>query len=445
MKNIDLICMSFSNLYRRKLRTILTILGVIVGTASIVVMLSLGLGLKKSSIEQIEKQGGLTTITVYLNEFADNSVDSESEKKVQRLDDSVVNEIKKISNIKLVSPVLQLTALAKYGAYEAYLTITGMTEEALNNMGLNIGRGKLPSSKSALELFWGNMVQNNFYSTKGNDTTVSIDPMKDTIFYILDTEAYYQWKNPDTTSGTVPAVPPKKYLIPVSGVLAGGADEYTNQSYEVYAEIDTFKDFVKKAFKNKAIPGQPTRKNGKPYKELVYNQIYVQVDGIDHVESVQKTIRELGLEANSNMEWLKQVQEQMKSIQLGLGAIGAVSLFVAAIGIANTMMMSIYERTKEIGILKVLGCDLSDIYHMFLLEAGGIGIIGGALGIVLSFGISFVVNIVTKNISEQLVSYIPPWLCFSALIGATIVGIIAGLFPALRAMRLSPLAALRNE
>lgn len=105
---------------------------------------------------------------------------------------------------------------------------------------------------------------------------------------------------------------------------------------------------------------------------------------MSHVEEVQKAIREMGFQANSNIEWLQQMQ-QMKTIQMVLGGIGAVSLFVAAIGIANTMMMSIYERTKEIGILKVLGCDLSDIRRIFLIEAGSIGLAGGMTGLAVFF------------------------------------------------------------
>ena len=128
---------------------------------------------------------------------------------------------------------------------------------------------------------------------------------------------------------------------------------------------------------------------------------------------------------------------------------GAVSLFVAAIGIANTMMMSIYERTKEIGVIKVLGCSLRNIKQMFLLEAAFIGFIGGLVGNILSFLISFAINaIVTSSGAmgvEGNISYIPFWLAAASMIFAVFVGMAAGYFPALRAMRLSPLAAIHNE
>ena len=113
------------------------------------------------------------------------------------------------------------------------------------------------------------------------------------------------------------------------------------------------------------------------------------------------------------------------------------------------MMMSIYERTKEIGVMKVIGCSLKNIKQMFLLEAAFIGFVGGVIGSVLSFLMSFVINFLTGNGSaiglDGNISYIPPWLVAAALTFAVLVGMTAGYFPAKRAMRLSPLAAIRNE
>ena len=128
-----------------------------------------------------------------------------------------------------------------------------------------------------------------------------------------------------------------------------------------------------------------------------------------------------------------------------LGGIGAVSLIVAAIGITNTMMMSIYERTKEIGVMKVIGCDMRDIRSLFLLEAGFIGLIGGLAGIAFSFLISLVINRIVAGMGmEMTLSYIPAWLAASSVVFAVFVGMASGFFPALRAMRLSPLAAIRR-
>ena len=170
------------------------------------------------------------------------------------------------------------------------------------------------------------------------------------------------------------------------------------------------------------------------------------VDSIENVTEVQNTINSMGYQASSNAEWVQATQAQYRNVQLVLGGIGAVSLLVAAIGITNTMMMSIYERTKEIGIMKVLGCDLRNIQMLFLLEAAYIGLIGGVVGLAFSYGISALINRVVQSMGNTMtLSYIPPWLALLSLVFAILVGMVSGFFPSLRAMRLSPLAAIRSE
>ena len=120
-----------------------------------------------------------------------------------------------------------------------------------------------------------------------------------------------------------------------------------------------------------------------------------------------------------------------------------MALLVAAIGIMNTMMMSIFERTKEIGIIKVLGCRIDNIAGLFLAESAYIGLFGGALGLGLSFGISLLLNQLLA--SSGLRSIIPAYLAFGAVGFSIIVALAAGMYPAIRAMKLSPLAAIRNE
>ena len=463
MNKVDLLRMSLSSLWRRKLRTVLTVLGVVVGTASIVVMISLGLGLNKSSMEQIEQYGGLTTITVYPNESgysyttysgggvmieSSSSSDSSSNEPI-RIDDAMMETLSQIEHVEVASPVLSISALAKQGIWEGNIYIRGMSQEALEKMNLEAAEGTIPTSEDELQLFYGNTVITNFYNARTQQyywetgELPEVDFMNDPMFVIFDMDAYYNNKYGGTDENGTPVPAPKKYVVPACGVMAGGEEEY-GASY-VLCNVNALKKQLTKAFKGKAIPGQPTNSAGKPYKEIYYDEAYIRVDDMDHVEEVQEQIRALGLQANSNVEWMNQVKEQSRSIQAALGGIGAVSLFVAAIGIANTMMMSIYERTKEIGVMKVLGCDLSAIRNMFLTEAGFIGLIGGAIGLVLSYIISAVINFVMKGMYASGISYIPIYLAVVALVFAVFIGMLAGLFPALRAMRLSPLAAIRNE
>ena len=451
--------MSLSSLWRRKLRTILTMLGVVVGTASIVVMISLGLGLQRASMKQIEQYGGLTTITVYSGDngyyyydggMAVSESGSDSNEPV-RINDSMIETLSQIEHVEIVSPVLSIYVKAKQGVWEGDFNIRGMSREALEKMNIKVAEGTLPTSDTELQLFYGNTVITNFYNAKTQQyywetgELPDVDFMGTPMFVIFDTDAYWNYKYGGTDENGAPVAAPKKYVVPACGVMEGGPEDWGENSYYALCDVNALKTQLKKAFKGKNISGQPTNKSGKPYKELYYDEAYVRVDDMKNVTAVQEQIRALGLQPQSNVEWMEQVQEQSRSIQAALGGIGAVALFVAAIGIANTMMMSIYERTKEIGIMKVLGCDMAAIRNMFLTEAGFIGLIGGTAGLILSYGISAIINFVMKEGYYADISYIPFYLAALALVFAVLIGMLAGLFPALRAMKLSPLAAIRNE
>ena len=461
MKFPDLLIMSMNNLRRRKLRTVLTVLGVIIGTAAIVVMVSLGIGLNEMTMEQIASWGSLTTIEVYSQSSgggmqmmgaAVSSQNSESEPNY--ITDKVIDNFKRIPHVTGVSPVLNMNVVMRQGAYiSTYVQLKGVSQSYLEQ--LELAEGRLPQP-GELGLVFGNGVIRDFTNAKTGkgywDTgeMPDVDPMGKPMFVIFDMDAYYQSQGSGSSSDRTPVKPPKKYMIETTGMLAGGENGYSNYSWYVFTDIDGLKAQLKKVFKKGTpIPGQPTNKKGKPLNELVYNSAEVFVDDMENVTQVQEQLAAMGYQVNSQMDFLESSRQQSNMVQAVLGGIGAVSLFVAAIGIANTMMMSIYERTKEIGVMKVLGCDMGNIRNMFLIESGFIGFMGGTIGVALSYGVSAIVNRFV-NMSQSMglsgdLSRIPPWLSMAAIGFAVFVGMAAGFMPAVRAMKLSPLAALRNE
>lgn len=445
MKFVDLLAMSLKNLSRRKLRTALTVLGVVIGTASIVVMVSLGIGLSEMNRELIASFGSLTEITVNAPYNADNTKDP------LYLTDDAVKQMRKLPHVTDVYPMLQVDVLMRQGKYSSNATLNGVPYEYLKKIPL--GQGALSSaSDKELRLIYGNAIIQWFTDSKGNNTywdtgkLPDVDFMGKPMFVIFDTDTYYQSQN----GGENAPKPPKKYLIKADGVVEGGVDDYNSYAYNVYTRLDLLETQLRRIFKKKPIPGQPTNKKGKPYNYFIYNSCIVNVDEVEQVTGVQKKLTDMGFQASSNADWMQQSEQQSNMIQAVLGGIGAVSLFVAAIGIANTMMMSIYERTKEIGIIKVLGCDMKVIRNMFLLESGFIGFLGGVVGLLFSAGVSFAINHLLKigqamTGMEGNISRIPLWLAASSVGFAVLIGMAAGFFPALRAMKLSPLAAIRNE
>ena len=195
MRWSDLLRMSISSLKRRKLRTFLTVLGVVIGTASIVVMISLGLGLQESMYAEVEKNGGTTGITVTGKEssgmYPGGSSDEEGKKYIT---DDVIKELRTLGNVKSVEPVYNLSAIALKGRYEGSVELCGMTPEGIQSLNLALeAGGRLPDPGSAqLELLYGNAVLSNFYD-KGTgknywDTgeAPDIDLKNDSLFLILD-------------------------------------------------------------------------------------------------------------------------------------------------------------------------------------------------------------------------------------------------------------------
>ena len=390
----------------------------------------------------------------------------EEEQPTKYINDQLLARLSKLEHVTLASPVYELPVVLLKGGYEGNGQLLATTPEAMEARNINLAEGTLPKPNSGhLNLVYGNGVLTMFNekgSGKGYYETgrlPDIDLAKDSVFLILDQEGYYSQGSQNggeasgsSDSGDGKQAQPKtiaKHVAKASGIVAGSPDEYNANYYNIFCDLDTLKQILKKEFNGRVIPGQPTTKSGKPYKEFCYSYAQLKVDDIDSVDSVARIVREMGYNVETNAEYLDSMKGQFAIVQAVLGGIGAVSLLVAAIGIANTMMMSIYERTKEIGVIKVLGCSLKNIKQMFLIEAAFIGLIGGVIGNILSFLMSFVINILTGNGAamgiDGNISYIPWWLVILSMGFAMLVGVAAGYFPALRAMRLSPLAAIRSE
>ncbi len=455
MKLKDMLKMSLSNLWKRRVRTILTVLGVIIGVSSIVVMMSLGMGLERAMLSEIQDAASMTTIEVSAPyDYGSNSGNESGSQADQYLSDSTVESLEVLDHVSGAYPELQVDVIAKFGKYICYVNLTGLPTEAMEIMNIPLESGELPSDENELTFLYGNMALNGYYNPKTGDSpyyetgeTLDYDLMNKPVQVYLDSDAYWAMQSGTSGEDGTQTKAPKKYSIKTAGVVAGGDSSYNSFSWNTYCNLEALKKALKKEFRNEAIPGQPTTKSGKAYKDIYYNTILVVVDDFNNVEEVQQTIQNMGYETYSEAEWIKQSQKEMSYIEAVLGGIGAVSLLVAAIGIANTMMMSIYERTKEIGIMKVLGCDMKNIGGMFLMEAGYIGFFGGVIGLGFSFLISFVINQVTGGLygSDVGISYIPVWLCVVTILFAVLIGMMAGYFPARRAMKLSPLAAIKTE
>lgn len=451
MRIDDLIMMSVRSLWRRKLRTFLTILGVVIGASSIILMLSLGIAMDSNFKEQMANMQSLTIIEVYPNNWEDPNA--------PKLDDKALENIQQIEGVQMVIPIRTLNAYLEFGKYRTnwQVEIRGLSADEMAVLGYKVGEGSLfgPEDKNVILL--GKELTREF-AKKGQEINwrnppppmefkVGEDVLK------LDI-GQYSWDTgePATDMEGNQIEPPKVSKVTVMGMF--GEEDWEN-NYSCVIPVELFNKLQEEQERyNKKLYGEEGNNNN--YDDgNKYRNLRVKVANEDAVLAVQQALNDAGYRAYSPMEYLNEMKKASASIQIMLGGIGAISLIVAAIGITNTMMMSIYERTKEIGVMKVIGARLTDIKKMFLVEALLIGAIGGAVGVLFSYILSYGLNKFGPQIAGEMfamlgsggsnVSIIPSWLALSALVFSTVIGLISGYFPARRAMGLSALSAIRTE
>lgn len=175
----------------------------------------------------------------------------------------------------------------------------------------------------------------------------------------------------------------------------------------------------------------------------VYDEIAVKCSDYLLVNEVKDAINAMGYETTSLQDAIEAAQKNTNQTKNMLGAIGVIAALVAAIGIINTMLMNIMERSKELGVYKVIGCATNNIFEIYIVESALIGFVGGVLGVVMSYIASYIVNAVMEG--TEFVSVIPSYLPILAILFAVVLSVLAGLYPSIKAMRQSPLAAIRRD
>lgn len=440
MSSIDLIRMTLRNLLSRKARTLLTIIGVVIGMTSIVIMISIGIGMQEGFKEQLNQMGSLNTINVRPYNFGPVS-EGDGNKKTQPLDDKAVTLFSQIEGVKAVIPFYEASAKLASGKYVAYAQVQGVNPDMMPELGIVPAEGRLLNGSDTLSIMAGSQMPNNFYNPKAtygySSGMPKVDMLKDKLTFSLDMR-YGEPLFPG--EGTTNTKKPLSYKIKTVGVIQGGNYEH---DYYIFMNITELKKLIKDYNK--------TKKSNEVIPIKDYSKIIVKANNMKDVQTIQKKIKDAGFFADSLTDILESMQKAYAGIQMVLGAIGAMSLLVAAIGITNTMVMSIYERTREIGIMKVIGAALDDIKKLFLFESGMLGFIGGLLGLVFSYLISFIINkagLTILNMGMQGIgktSIIPIWLAAGGLVFTTFMGIVSGYFPARRAMRLSALEAIKKD
>lgn len=447
MRLSDLLAASLASLRQRPFRTFMTVLGVVIGTVSVIVMVSLGVGMSQSMLDSMASNASLREVSIY-----SMPADAAERGLPTQLDESAVSYLSDFEHVEQVWPIYNVESIADVDGAGQWLQIQAVPQSLLQSLELPLAWGAIPGPGQP-GIVVGDMVPGQFY-VESTGEVKEVDFTSQTLFLTFDTSSTGGpgldpgVDDGDGGEGTA-TTPPKRVIMPVSAMIQGDPNQpWGVNSMAVYADFDATLEVLKKAMPGKALPGQPATSDGKPKPGFVYSMIRLQTADPQAAELLLTALRDDGIDAQVDIEWIREAQSQAVLIQAVFGGIGFVSLLVAAIGIANTMMMSVYERTHEIGVMKVLGASLGDIRRMFLFESASLGFFGGLLGLLISLAGSSVINSVAGaqmgDLGMTQISVIPVWLMLGAVGFATLVGTLAGMAPAYRASRLSPLAAIRT-
>lgn len=397
MKWIDIVRMAFGNLKRNKMRTVLTVSGVVVGIGAIVFLVSLGFGLQRLMVSKVANLEALTVITV-----------RPGNKKETTITDSTITKFKTFGEVTDISPILSFPAQITEKNATSETVIYGIEPKYFGLEDIKIDYGQKFSGDDAKEAI------------------VSVASLKS-----------LNLTNPDNVLGK--ELDFKVIQLDESGNIKKGA----NDILKLKIVGLTSEEKIKYSY----VPIEVVKKLG----QSQYSQVKIKVAQRQQVGPVRKAVESMGYPTSSVKDTVDQIDQAFVIIRSVLGGFGMIALFVAAIGIFNTMTISLLERTHEIGIMKAIGGRNKDVARMFTTESAIIGLIGGILGVccgwLLGFTLNSLANFLAVKVGGQANSYFYTPSDFALIVigFSFLVSTIAGIWPARRASKLNPLEALRYE
>lgn len=487
MKWTDYLRTALKNFLRQKLRTFLTITAITVGSLSVILMLSLLISVRQSVMDAFQAIGAfnLVTVTRDPNAVSDNpqlissSNNDPTSDEGKMIDDTTLTQIKNLPHVVDATPILSVwvkTIHLDGQAKKLWSNILAYQPET-NVLTLPVLAGRNLQADDLDKI----VVGARFVETYGY-TSHPQDLIGQNV--VMDFEAG-GGSAPDW--GDLPEQPPmnadkdwyeahQKTGVEIRAEIVGVADNRTLDDSQNYISLgwarrlmtsvswqydDTARKQCEDAQKQSGQNYNGDTCNQANTLKLVkddmftksgYGSIIAKVDQETAVAGVGQTIAQLGYGVTTAQNMIDQMNKVFTMLSLVLGTIGGISLFVAAIGIINTMVMATFERTREIGVMRACGATRATIRHLFTFEAGLLGCIGGVFGMLFSYLFAQLARYIIQNNQADLgnipldnVGNFPWWLVLSVIGFTTLIGLLAGVYPAIRASRLNPVDALRYE
>jgi len=427
MRISDTLRMSLGNLARRKGRTSLTLVGVVIGVAALVLMISLGVGLERSVVKVFQSDDAMRTIFVQRPRGGADK----GERKMTPfsfggmglpITDRDLRELRAMEGVATVSPNLGLfldIEIEGVKEPEEFVPVGGLLEEEVPDMRKFLVAGDLWKDPSEHAL----LIPSRMLAIRMQKKPADVVGKK-----IVFSRAFSE-DQPDE----------KDVTYVVVGVL--DTERLGLKARQLYAPMDRAME-LRAVTKGGNLPLFGDRKD-------VYPQAEVKAKTVMGMEDLKNRLKNSGYEVMTPADFMGILKTFFLVIEAFMACIGAIGLIVSIFGIANTMAMAVLERTREIGIMKAVGARNGAILRVYLLEAAAIGLIGGLAGLTLGTLGGATLNLVAHKFVEipddMRLFHVSVWLAGGSVLFSMTISMIAGIVPALRASRLDPVRALRYE
>ena len=454
MKLPEYLRFSLSNLWEMKLRTALTTFGVTVGIGALVAMVGFGEGMQKNVTEGFKALDLLNSITVFPAGMLSGLALGDSGRRLKRdegragegrtLDDAAIRQIEKLPGVDVVFPEIRFPAIIRIGDSEEFKLVQVVPAKIAASRLIKLEAGKpfLRDDEDAAIIGKSLLRQMNL---KDSQSAVGIKLRISSIAF--DFGAINPMDLGSILQGKKLPFKKQDYEFTVSGVTESLAFlGPTPLQSDVLIPTGSARRIERLPFTNVWDLFRAGRGGG-----LGYSAVNVRLSSPADIDRVKEAIRGMGFSTFALIDQFAQVKKSFVYMDMMLAAVGMIAIFVAALGIINTMVMSILERYSEIGIMKAVGASHRNIKTIFFLESSVIGFLGGIFGLALGWVVSVVINrvinffLVKQGLPDIQYFSFPIWLCFGAVAFAIGVSLVAGVYPALRAANVDPVVALRHE
>lgn len=436
MKFIDLIKIIWQNMWKRRTRTIFTMSGVVIGCMAIFIISSISNGFEKYLTDEISSWMDTSTITITPAYSMEDEDGKDNKKLKTELNDKSIKELKELPFVVDAFPIRTSFGMLKYKNEESGAQLTA---EGKKNKDYDIKNNKDDNDK---------LLVGRYPKEKSKEITIGYD-----VAVIL---SGYEYGESDIDKGKVCKLLNKMVKI-------SSEDSYVDERGNEFKPKETkikivgiSKNDYESVIPMKLMESLIKEKIGQTPESLKhelnnYNQIKVIVDSPEEIEEYESQIKELGYQTTSYKEFQNKIKSVLLGIKLVLGTLAGISLMVAALGITNTMDMAIYERKKEIGVIKVIGGSISDVKKIFVGEACAISFTGGVITVILGLVLDGIINVIAKVVVKPMINVefgsvaIPSInLILGILAFSLLIGFIAGIMPASKAAKIDVISAIRE-